>query len=161
MSPGDTLAAGEARDALAFQRAAVLRDSLGALGLAAAAFADMAARYPLSPWAPKAIAASIASGHAAADSLRDVLTERYAGSPYTGIALGLAADQEQYGALEDSLQRALDALASAAATTGQGDQDDLVPRRNIRSPAQRPAPARPQPGPTQRPQPRTPTRVEP
>jgi hypothetical protein len=95
-----------APDACWFVRAELLRDSLGALRLAANAFGEMATRFPESPWTPKGIVDAIAAGHPAADSLRTLLDQRYADSPYRLAALGLAAAgaaADAYRVLEDSL----------------------------------------------------------
>ena len=94
-------------DAQWFLRAEVLRDSLGARPLAARTFAAMAARFPDSPWTPKALLAALALGHPEADSLRAVLDARYVDSPYRRAALGLAGASARYAALEDSLSRLL------------------------------------------------------
>lgn len=94
-------------DAQWFLRAELLRDSLGALPLAARTFAAMADRFPDSPWTAKALLAALALGHPAADSLRGILDGRYAASPYRRVALGLAGAAAEYAALEDSLGRLL------------------------------------------------------
>lgn len=100
-------------DAGAFLGAEWLRDSLGAHLLAAERFAALAEGFPESPWAPKSLAAAIAAGHPAADSLLVVLRDRYGDSPYAQGAMGLASDPFLYAALEDSLSRALEANALA------------------------------------------------
>ncbi len=66
--------------------------------LAARDFAEMARRFPASPWTPKALLAAIASGHPAADSLRALLDARYAASPYRRAALGLPDAPAAYAA---------------------------------------------------------------
>jgi tetratricopeptide (TPR) repeat protein len=104
----DTLGAAQsAPDAYWFIRAEVLRDSLRAPRLAAVDFADMARRFPASPWTPKGLVAAIATGHPRADSLRALLNQRYAASPYTLVAAGVGAGAEAFAALEDSLRRTL------------------------------------------------------
>jgi tetratricopeptide (TPR) repeat protein len=104
----DTLGAAQAApDAYWFLRAEVLRDSLRALRLAAADFADMARRFPASPWTPKGLLAAIATGNPRADSLRALLQRSYATSPYTLAAAGVGAGAEAFAALEDSLRRTL------------------------------------------------------
>ena len=104
----DTLGAAQtAPDAYWFLRAEVLRDSLRAPRLAAADFADMARRFPASPWTPKGLVAAIATGYPRADSLRALLQRRYATSPYTLAAAGAGGGAEAFAALEDSLRQTL------------------------------------------------------
>jgi len=105
----DSLAeAATAGDAFWFLRAELLRDSLHAGRLAADAFAQMAVKYPASPWTPKALVAAIEGGYAGADTLRQALAQRYAGSPYARAALGGdSAGDTTYARLEDSLRRVL------------------------------------------------------
>ena len=79
------------------------RDSLEALDLAAAQFHRIAADWPRSPFAPKAMLALIALQPSASDSLRTVLMTSYADNPYVLLTAG--ADSPGYQALEDSLQR--------------------------------------------------------
>jgi tetratricopeptide (TPR) repeat protein len=107
-------------DASWFLRAEILRDSLGAVPLAARDFAEMARRFPASPWTPKALLAALAAGHPAADSLRALLDARYAASPYRRAALGLPDDPAAFAALEDSLARAI-ALAPRG---GRSESED-------------------------------------
>jgi len=104
----DTLgAAPTTPDAYWFERAEVLRDSLRAVRLAAVDFAEMARLFPASPWTPKGLVAAIAAGHPHADSLRALLRQRYAASPYALASAGESAGAEAFAALEDSLRRAL------------------------------------------------------
>lgn len=104
----DTLGAAQAApDAFWFLRAELLRDSLRALRLAAADFADMARRFPESPWTPKGLIAAIATGHPRPDSLRTLLRRRYTASPYTLAAAGESAGGDGFAVLEDSLRRTL------------------------------------------------------
>jgi hypothetical protein len=110
-------------DAGWFLRAEMLRDSLRAVPLAARAFAEMARRFPDSPWTPKALLAAVAAGHPAADSLRVILDARYAESPYRRAALGQAGASEAYVALEDSLSRSL------ATVVGRLREAETFPRR--------------------------------
>jgi tetratricopeptide (TPR) repeat protein len=106
-------------DAFWYFRGVVLRDSLGASSLAAASFAQMADRFPDSPWTPKGLLAAIVLGHPAADSLRALLQDRYASSPYAAIALVRDEPTGAYAVLEDSLQRT---LASMPALTLEQDR---------------------------------------
>ena len=147
-------------DALEYQQAEALRDSLASPSLAAAAFAALVARHPASPWAPKALVAAIASGHPAPDSLRRVLAETYPESPYTQVAAGEPADPEAFAALEDSLARALVQLGSGPRidaprpTTGDIDEDEPGMRNRRPQPSRprgTPTPAQPTPRPTPRP----------
>ena len=140
-----------APDAQWFARAELLRDSLRAVPLAARAFAEMAARFPASPWAPKGLVAAIAAGAPGSDSLRALLDARYPDSPYRLAAIGLAAqgaDAEAYRVLEDSLGRVLGVAAAgqrAAPRRAARDRDEGEEiRRPVRPPAVRPgAPAIP------------------
>jgi tetratricopeptide (TPR) repeat protein len=102
--------------AFAYLGAEMLRDSIPAPALAAAAFAQMAGRWPASPWTPKALLAAVHAGHPAADSLLAVLAGQYAASPYTVAARGSpdAAADTAYAALEDSLRIVLGAGLAAA-----------------------------------------------
>jgi tetratricopeptide (TPR) repeat protein len=104
----DTLAAARtAPDAFWFLRAEVLRDSLRAPRLAASDFAEMARLFPASPWTPKGLVAAIALGHPRPDSLRALLRQRYATSPYVLAAEGADGRADTFAALEDSLRRTL------------------------------------------------------
>lgn len=94
-------------DAHWFERAEMLRDSLGAGRLAATDFAAMAVKFPRSPWTPKGLVAAIAAGYPAPDSLRDLLSRRYAASPYTVAAFGGAGRAGALAMLEDSLRDVL------------------------------------------------------
>jgi tetratricopeptide (TPR) repeat protein len=104
----DALGATQATpDAYWFERAEVLRDSLRAPRLAAVDFAEMARRFPASPWTPKGLVAAIATGHPRPDSLRTLLQQRYAASPYALAAAGESAGGDAFAVLEDSLGRTL------------------------------------------------------
>ena len=122
----DALAsATDAPDAHWFQRAELLRDSLGAGRLAAADFAAMAERFPTSPWTPKALVAAIAEGASDADSLQGLLLHRYARSPYVIAASGGVAGAAALADLEDSLRTVL-AVASAGAAAGSPARGESV-----------------------------------
>jgi len=141
-----------APDASWYLRAELLRDSLGARGLAASAFAGMAARFPRSPWAPKGLLAAIAAGHPGADSLRALLDGEYRDSPYRSVALGWAAEgpeAEAYRALEDSLGRALAAAGRERLVPERAPRQEARPRQGQERPGgaqtPRPTPSRPSP----------------
>ncbi|MBI1723550.1 MAG: hypothetical protein HYR48_06555 [Gemmatimonadetes bacterium] len=146
-------------DAFWFLRAEVMRDSLRAPQLAAAAFAAMAERFPESPWTPKGVVAAIAAGHPDGDALRDLLRERYAASPYAVVAQG--GDAERYAVLEDSLQRALEhrpptgrdaGIAPGANPAAEpDDEEERVGGRRPPAPAQQRPPPRPATPPRPRP----------
>ncbi len=159
----DSLAAAPtAPDAFWFLRAELLRDSLHAGRLAAAAFAAMAGQFPASPWTPKALVAAIAGGYPAADSLRAILAQRYGGSPYAVAALGGGGEGDSsYATLEDSLRRVLAVRAATRAVPGvsrrvPGQVGDVDDEPGVR---RSPAPAAPAPRPAQ--QPGGPPRPEP
>jgi tetratricopeptide (TPR) repeat protein len=142
-------------DAFWFSRAEYLRDSLHAARLAAADYAEMAGRFPDSPWTPKGLVAAIAAGHPQADSLRALLLGRYARSPYTVAAAGGAGEDSAYAALEDSLQ---DVLASGGVTgnpgtrpglrAGESDDPSMLRGRRRERPARPQQPGAPSPRPT-------------
>jgi tetratricopeptide (TPR) repeat protein len=138
-------------DAFWFWRAEVLRDSLHAGRLAAAGYAEMAARFPDSPWTPKGLVAAIAAGHPAADSLRALLRGRYARSPYAIAAAGGQGEDSAYTALEDSLRKALTGGVPAGRVTGAdaGEAAEDIPsmRRGRARPARPQQPAAPSPKP--------------
>lgn len=79
------------------------RDSLGAVRLAAVQFRRIAAEWPESPYAAKALLALAALEPWHGDSLRADLLTRYPANPY--VVLAVAGDSPQYTALEDSLRR--------------------------------------------------------
>lgn len=148
----DTLAAApKSGDAFWFLRAELLRDSLHAGRLAAAAFAAMAAQFPASPWTPKALVAAIAAGYPAADSLRDLLAQRYGASPYARAAFTAGGGDSAFAVLEDSLRRVLAVGASPRLPAGVerrrpgvlGQVED-APRRSRQAPPPNPSPT-PQP----------------
>lgn len=149
-----------APDALWFFRAELLRDSVRAVRLATNAFAEMAGRFPASPWTPKAIVAAIAAGHPAADSLRALLDRRYGDSPYRVAAIGLAAsgpEADAYRALEDSLGQVVASWVGARRTGERARPavDDLEQPREARPGAAAPVrPAQPRPAAPTRPPPR-------
>jgi tetratricopeptide (TPR) repeat protein len=126
-------------DAFWFARGEILRDSLGAPLLAGATFAEMAARFPESPWTPKGLLAAIFMGHPAADSLRALLRERYPSSPYTAVASAGVDRPEQFTLLEDSLQGAL-RLLPARPGFGPPTAPDDVDRARQGPPAAAPRP---------------------
>ncbi len=137
----DSLGRAEATpDAAWFLRAELARDSLHAPALAARLFADVGARYPGSPWAPKALLAAIVGGHSAADSLESVLRARYAESPYVLAAYGPREDSAGFAALEDSLRAVLARARPSVPARRDRPADDLEPRNR---PAPAPTPVRP------------------
>ena len=95
-----------------FLAAESLRDRAGAKLLAAALFQELAARYPGSPVAPKALLAAADLDPNASDQLVAAARRRYPLSPYTLVLNGSA--HEAYAALEDSLRTLI--LARRGAT---------------------------------------------
>lgn len=87
-----------------FVTAEQVRDSLGAVPLAAELFYGIAREYPESVLAPKALLAAAQLEPARADSLLRVLRTRYAESVYTRALDGEAG--ARYEAVEDSLRAA-------------------------------------------------------
>ncbi len=98
-------AAKDGHDLEMFVAAEGLRDSLGALGLAAALFRRLAADHPGSIIAPKALLAAAWLDRTAAQELVAWVLERYPDSPYSRAILGRATTA--YVVVEDSLRRAL------------------------------------------------------
>ncbi len=92
-----------AGDLRLFVAAELMRDSLLAPRLAARQFGRVATDWPDSPFAPKALLAWIALDSVLADSLRETLATRYAGSPYLLQVQG--GEPPEFRALEDSLRR--------------------------------------------------------
>lgn len=82
-------------------QAETARDSLSAGRLARSLFFEVATRWPESLFVPKALLAAAALTPAAQDSLVQLVTERYPGSPYV-LAFGGRAPAA-FQALEDSL----------------------------------------------------------
>ncbi len=141
----DDAAAPTAPDAHWFQRAELLRDSLKAVRLAAVDFAAMAARFPDSPWTPKGLMAAIWAGHPGADSLRTLLEQRYAHSPYTLAALGDTASAAAFERLEDSLRLTLAAGEPGPQVRPRAPVgDEPVIRRTPTRPASPAGPPRPE-----------------
>ncbi len=155
----DTLGTGDAAraDAAWLLRGELLRDSLRSTRLAAHAFAAMAARFPESPWAARALVAAIAAGHPSGDSLRALLAGPFAASPYAAAAAGRADADAAYAVLEDSLLRVQELLAGVApaaeARTAVPGADEEIETRRRRA---RPTTQRTGPGQTP---PRPPGRV--
>jgi hypothetical protein len=120
-------------DLALFVAAEVARDSLGSPGIAAHLFRQVAARWPSSPYAPKALlaASSLVPGDVA--ELEQLLGQQYADNPYVIAWNGV--DTPALRALEDSLG------AFQAAMTPSTAPADSAARR-----APRPTPGRPRPG---------------
>ena len=133
-------------DAFWFLRAELLRDSLGAARPAALAFAEMAVRFPRSPWTPKALVAAIAAGHPAPDSLRVLLEERYGESPYT-LALLM-------GRADGAIPRRPGEAGAQNADDDADTEERVGPRRpggppRPRAPQDQQRPAQPSPRPSE------------
>ncbi len=90
-----------ATEFLMFLAAEQVRDSLGALPLAARIFGEIPARYPSSVIAPKALLAAAAIDAQVSDSLLGILQARYATSPHALALRGLGGDA--FRAIEDSI----------------------------------------------------------
>ncbi len=115
----------------AFRAAELARDSLRAPALASALFLDIAARYPESLFAPKAMVAALPLVPEQRDSLLAALARRYPGSPYLAAAHGEVSPA--YAALEDSLARAL-GLAAPVAVVVRGAGGVAAPVPGPRGP---------------------------
>ncbi len=100
--------------------AELARDTLSAGYLASQFLLELVQRWPESLFAPKAALAVSLLRPALADSLRDVVTTRYPGSPYVLALLGRFTDT--YTQLEDSL----------LSLTGQGTLGVLAATRRAR-----------------------------
>ena len=141
----------DAPDAWWLARGELLRDSLGAVTLAAESFAGMAERFPASPWTPKGILNAVAAGHPSSDQLLELMRTRYADSPYTRSIEHTGDDPVRFAALEDSLRATL-AQADAPGNRPAGDANpDDDPRNRRNRPAQRPQQQRPTTRPAQDP----------
>jgi len=100
----DSVAPGEEEgDMRLFLGGELARDSLEAMPFARQQFRRVLAEWPESPFGPKALLALIAIDSVEADSLRMVMRERFAGSPYLAVLEGNA--DPEYAQLEDSLRR--------------------------------------------------------
>jgi hypothetical protein len=86
-----------------FIAAEMARDSLAADRFAVRQFRRVVADWPESPFAPKALLALALLEPQQADSLHQVLVDRYPASPYLAMARG--GDPPEYAVLEDSLRR--------------------------------------------------------
>jgi hypothetical protein len=124
-----------AADLRTFMAGEMARDSLEAKVLAARLFHRVTIEWPDSPFAPKAILALMALEPGRADSLRQVLTGRYADSPYLAILNGDSSPG--YAALEDSLRgfvaslRTVDRPLPGPLTPRPGQRPAGSPRRPI------------------------------
>jgi hypothetical protein len=99
----DSVPAGAPRgDLRLFLAGELARDSLGSPGLAASLFRRLTDDWPDSPFVPKALLALIPLEPKAADSLRSLLVDRFAGSPY--LAMIEHGESPAYRELEDSLR---------------------------------------------------------
>ncbi len=124
----DSAPAGSARgDLRIFLAGELARDSLESPRLAATLFRRLPDEWPESPFAPKALLALIPLEPESSDSLRTVLLDQFATSPY--VALIQDGESPRYQVLEDSLRQ------FAIALRGQG------------RPPVRPNPPRPSPQP--------------
>ena len=119
-------------DLMLFLAAELARDSLGASALAADLMRRVAADWPASPYAPKALLAVMALDQEAAAAARADLEDLYGASPYVLVAQGLS--DSSYHVLEDSLGSY--AVAWRAAVAGP------VSGRGVARPADR-QPVRP------------------
>lgn len=88
-------------DLMLFLVAELARDSLAAPRLAADLMRRVAADWPASPYAPKALLALMALDRQAASAVRADLEDLYGTSPYVLVAQGL--NDSTYRVLEDSL----------------------------------------------------------
>jgi hypothetical protein len=139
-------------DANGFWLGELARDSLASPRLAASLFVEMAASFPQSPWAPKALLAAIQLGTPKADSLRAVLESAYHDSPYMAALRG--EPSPAFAAVEDTLRLVLARRASAPATRPRTDVElEIRPRTRMQPERPSPQPARPRPPPSATPPP--------
>lgn len=133
----DSAAAGSPQgDLRLFLAGELARDSLETPGFAAIQFRRLADEWRDSPFAPKAMLALIPLEPESADSLRALLLERFAESPYLAVIQG--GESAGYLVLEDSLRQ------FALALRGQG-------RARPPGRPEQPKPAAPQPTAPRRP----------
>jgi len=112
-----------------FIAAETVRDSLGAPGLAAMLFLEVARGADDQVLAPKAILAALSLRDADADSLTAILHTRYAGSVYVLALQGEAG--ERYRVVEDSLREVFTAVRQRTNTEERPAREG-EPRRNTR-----------------------------
>jgi tetratricopeptide (TPR) repeat protein len=106
-------------------QAEVARDSLNASALAANLLFEVAVRWPESLFVPKAMLGAAALRASARDSLVDLVTRRYPGSPYVLALAGRAPAAFQ--ALEDSLLTLSGAARPAALRAADPRRAPIVP----------------------------------
>jgi hypothetical protein len=125
----DSTPAGTPRgDLRLFVAAEMARDSLGADRFAARQFRRVATEWSDSPFAPKALLALVLLEPAHGDSLREVLLQRYSGSPYVALVEG--GQVPEFEVLEDSLRR----FAVGFRPEGRGGIQPIRPARPQGSP---------------------------
>jgi len=108
------------------------RDSLGAIPLAIELFERVPKDWPESSFAPKALFALAGLQPDRADSLIQVVTERYSQSPYLAVLRG--EDSPAYRKLEDSLR--VFAQAAAIQTRRRGATQQARPNPTTRQPVE-------------------------
>jgi hypothetical protein len=109
-----------------FLAAETARHVLGSTAVALSLLHRIVADWPQSPYAAKALLATMTLDSTAGDSIRTVLESRYAASPYVAALRG--EDAEGYRALEDSLGAY--AVALTAERVGPGRRGRVRPRRD-------------------------------
>jgi hypothetical protein len=110
-----------------FLAAEVARDSAEAPGFAERLFRRIPAEWPDSPYGAKALMAVMSLDPGSSDSLAEVLTRRFASSPYVVVASG--GDGREILALEDSLRRFALLLSRPPRPTRQGQPGRPQPTR--------------------------------
>ena len=114
LAPADSVLPGTPQgDLRLFFAAELARDSLGTPAVAASLFRRVADQWADGPYAAKALLALMPLDSAGADTVRSILLDRYAGSPYVAFLQGDSATS--YLALEDSMR----AYAQAHAPDGK------------------------------------------
>ncbi|HEY1335007.1 MAG TPA: hypothetical protein VGF31_12175, partial [Myxococcaceae bacterium] len=122
-----------------FLAAETVRDTLAAPVLAAGMFRQVVETWPESPYAPKAMLAGRVLDPEWGETVRPVLEEKYAASPYMAFLRG--EDPAEYRVLEDSLQAYVYQVSATQRRAAPGARPGVVqppPGTTIRTTQPRP-----------------------